>query len=330
MIQDKDILYQLYIMTRKQTYHVPNLQDYKKIQAHEYTVKQLRGIAKHYKIKQSGRKSEIEDRLIEFMTSSIFANKIQRVWRNHFIRRFHAARGPARLDPSICVNQTDFFSLDELSDVPYNQFISFVDETSGQTYGFDVKSLYQLFLKGGTATKNPYTRLEFPKQVYDNMDFLLRSAKIYSICIETEIDSEECISNEKRQEMRIISLFQRMDELGNYTDERWFFTLGRVGLIKFLRELADIWSYRAQLKEEIKQRICPPMGRPFRGVDLLTLPSLSLFDLKTRVVHVIEHMVTRGVDDSYKSLGVNYVLCAFTLVNKNAAETLPWLYQSVA
>ena len=44
----------------------------------------------------------------------------------------------------------------------------------------------------------------------------------------------------------------------------------------------------------------------------------------------MEYMITRGINNASKTLGANYILCALTLVNNDAAENLPWLYQSVS
>ena len=130
--------------------------------------------------------------------------------------------------------------------------------------------------------------------------------------------------------MRTISLFQYIDSLGNLTDHTWFWNLGRINLIRFLRELTDIWSYRAQLSEEVKRQIVPPMGNPFRQVDIRTLPALSMIRLRENALNIIERLVTYGIDSSSKSLGAIYVLSALTLVSEPAANTLPWLYDSVA
>ncbi len=44
----------------------------------------------------------------------------------------------------------------------------------------------------------------------------------------------------------------------------------------------------------------------------------------------MENIVTKGINHASKTLGANYVLCALTLVNNDAAQSLPWLYQSVS
>jgi hypothetical protein len=43
----------------------------------------------------------------------------------------------------------------------------------------------------------------------------------------------------------------------------------------------------------------------------------------------LEKMVTTGINHDSKSLGAFYVLAALTLVSVDAANGIPWLYQSV-
>ena len=43
----------------------------------------------------------------------------------------------------------------------------------------------------------------------------------------------------------------------------------------------------------------------------------------------MEEFVNKGIDNNSKTLGCYYVLSCLTLVNSSAAETLPWLYESV-
>jgi hypothetical protein len=52
--------------------------------------------------------------------------------------------------------------------------------------------------------------------------------------------------------------------------------------------------------------------------------------LEILILHVLEKFVNSGADTDNKSLGAYYVLGALTLVNENAATSLPWLFQSVS
>jgi hypothetical protein len=139
------------------------------------------------------------------------------------------------------------------------------------------------------------------------------------------------LSNEKVIELRALSLFQNINALGNYSHSEWFLSLSRNNLIKYLRELFDIWNYRAQLSLEVKAKIYPPNGDPFRNMNSLyihTEPDMN--NVRKAILEVLEKLVNSGIDADSKSLGAYYVLAALTLVNVDAATSLPWLFQSVS
>ena len=77
------------------------------------------------------------------------------------------------------------------------------------------------------------------------------------------IKNEVVEDKKKSIEFKIISLFQKIDEHGFITNIEWFHSLSRNSLIRYIRELGDIWNYRAQLSNETKINICPPSGNPF-------------------------------------------------------------------
>jgi len=54
--------------------------------------------------------------------------------------------GPAFNNRSLCVNDSDFFTLDELKDIPNDEFFSFKDEKNF-IYGFHIDSITQLVFK---------------------------------------------------------------------------------------------------------------------------------------------------------------------------------------
>jgi hypothetical protein len=160
---------------------------------------------------------------------------------------------------------------------------------------------------------------------------ILRISKILNIKIDVVFDTNiGKISNEKTVEMRTVSLFQNIDSLGNYSSPEWFLSLNRNQVIQFMRELSDIWNYRAQLSFETKRNICPPNGEPFRNISISYITSeTNIINIKKNILDVLERFISNGVDKDSKSLGAYYVLGALTLVNESAALSLPWLYQSV-
>lgn len=106
-------------------------------------------------------------------------------------------------------------------------------------------------------------------------------------------------------------------------------TLEKNQLIKFIRVLSDIWEYRAQLSHTTKRNICPPYGNPFGLINMDALQLCSIDFLKMASLTVMEKLVTSGITLGMRSLGAMYVLCGLTLVNPDAANSLPWLYESV-
>jgi hypothetical protein len=105
--------------------------------------------------------------------------------------------------------------------------------------------------------------------------------------------------------------------------------LSRENLVLFVKELIDIWEYRANLLPATKRDICPPNGNPFKNIVNSNINYYEFIRIKKIATTIIDNMVSNGIDDENKKLGAFYVLSGLTLVNIDAANALPWLYQSV-
>jgi hypothetical protein len=53
-----------------------------------------------------------------------------------------------------------------------------------------------------------------------------------------------------------------------------------------------------------------------------------MYNVKKAILEVLEKFINSGINNDNKSLGAYYVLGALTLVNSEAATSLPWLFQS--
>ena len=309
---------------------IPTMKNYNDITNYNYNVSQLKIIAKNYKLKISGNKNELVSRIFTFLYLSSYIIKIQKVFRGRIVKKYIELHGPAATKRNLCTNSTDFVSMEPLEEIKFNQFLSYKDE-DGFIYGFDITSLFNLFSKNGNINNNPYNRNKIPDTILKNIKTLLRLSKILKITIVLDLEDETpSISEEKVVELRALSLFQNIDSLGNYSNCNWFLSLNRNQIIKFVRELADIWSYRAQLSVETKRAICPPNADPFRNLNMSLVHVSQNFNIVRKVVlEVLEKLVNTGVDKDSKSLGAYYVLGALTLVNQDAATSLPWLFQSL-
>jgi len=312
--------------------------NYKKITELNFNIQQLKIIAKSYKLKLSGNKKELINRIYIFLFLSSYIIKIQKLFRGRLQRKFNAYFGPALKKREVCTNNTDFVTMEDLKDIPYGQFYSFKD-IDGRIYGFDIASIYNLIYKNIDSINiskiggvNPYNRNKIPTFVMIDLKMIIRTSKILKILINLEFENDVSnVSTSKSLEMKALALFQNIDSLGNYSSPEWFLSLNRNQLIKFLRELSDIWNYRAQLSNEVKQNICPPNGDPFRNVNIsYIMNETDLLNIKKTILNILEKFVNTGIDRDSRTLGSYYVLGALTLVNESAASALPWLFQSVS
>ena len=313
-------------------FFIPKVDEYNLIVTKNYKVAQLKKICKFYNLKVSGKKSQLINQIYNYLFLSKYAIVIQKFMKGKLVRKWCSTHGPAYINRSLCTNQTDFFTMNELKNTPINQFFSFKDE-DGFIYGFNIISLYTLHQKAAENNEealNPYNRNKLPKSLIKDFRDMIRISRVLKYDIEINIKEDNCISDAKKLELRILSLFQEIDQLGNYSDQNWFTSLTREQIVLYLRELYDIWNYRAQLSNETKRNIAPPIGDPFRTINMNYLNEIPFDNIKKLAVSIMEILVKKGVNNDSRSLGAFYVLAGLTLVNINAATAMPWLYQSVA
>jgi hypothetical protein len=308
---------------------IPNIQNYNELTKYNYNIAQLKTFAKHYKLKITGNKKQLISRIFCFLYLSSYIIKIQKFFRGMLQRKYNKLHGPASKNRELCTNNTDFITMEPLDEINVNQFISYKD-TDDFIYGFDIVSLYNLIFKNNQEIKNPYNRKDIPEIVLKNVKTFIRLSKILNMKINFDIEDDTInISSEKVIELRVVSLFQNIDSLGNYSNPEWFLSLNKNQIIRFMRELIDIWNYRIQLTIETKRNICPPTGDPFRNFSMVFIHiEPNVYVIKKVVLEVLEKLVNSGINRDSKSLGAYYILGALTLVNENAANACPWLYQS--
>ena len=292
----------------------------------------LKQIAKAHKLKVTGNKSQLTLRIFTFLYLFKYVVTIQKCFRGKLQRVYNMLHGPAVMNRNLCTNDCDFGTLEPNKNIPFDQFISFQD-TDNFIYGCDIASLYNLYLshdsicRNSVKIQNPYNRSSLPGDVFYNIKKLIQLSAVLGkkITLVMEDDIVE-VSAEQQIEARCFTIFQNV---GNYSDANWFLSLNRTKLIKFMRDLIDIWSYRAQLSVELKRNICPPHGDPFSNFNSNILYEDDVLIIQKAVIEVIEKITNYGIDADSKSLGGYYVLGALTLVSDAAALAVPWLYQSM-
>jgi hypothetical protein len=324
--------------------------EYEKMKTAKYSLADLKGLCSHYGIKKSGTKPDLTQRIHTFLKHTYFIQRIQRSFKTFLSKKYYRLCGPGYLHTSNCVNDTDFYTFDKLSNIKPMELFTYRD-TDNKIYGFHIASIFHLIITSYPTITNPYNRNVIPSSIIKNVYEKLIYGSIIGFRVSVKLDEDDNnsdkdedsanggaatttgLSREKQEELFIVDLFQHINTLGNYSDSEWFIALQREELIRFIRNLHDIWYYRANLSQEAKERICPPHGNPFvlhnSHVNLNILTLLTFSEIRTICVSVIERITRRGISQEDQCLGAFYVLATLTIVNQDARNALPWLYEAV-
>jgi len=316
---------------------------------HKKKICELKSIAKLHKLRLSGKKIELIERIEKHFLELNSAIKIQSLCRKYLVKKILAARGPALKKRDLCVNDSDFYTLEPLSEIHYDNFFSYMD-ASGFIYGFELNSLIIMLKKQGNII-NPYNRNKIDYNTIKNIKYIKKlttvNASINAIEHLTNNSSNSIRQNilkrmndirNKDVSIRINELFIDIDLLGNYTQSSWFSNLEKVHYLKLILELHDIWHYKANMSFSVKHAICPYFNPFIEGLEniflvrnfLTNVSNYSIEDMRKRALTIMENIIYTGIDIEYRKLGALHVLSALTLVSIPARNSLPWLYESVS
>jgi len=371
-----------------------------------YSASNMKRIKLIYDFALNGTKQKMIDRIAHFLLMNSKIVRIQKIVRGSFVRQSLLLRGPALKNRSICVNETDFYTMEPLNEIEFDHFFSYCHETAGgnYTYGFDHNSLIELLKTRPYRFLNPYNRQDItpiiqtirkierlskiiihsqenrivqivqpkpqvkpkPKtrtretplppvspffEIINNSPTPAISSidrnftpSIYPMSIMlSNIGSNRAYQYDISQminkirtirllpfSQRADNLFMEIDQLGNYTQVGWFTHLNRREYTRYYRFLHDIWSYRAQMSNEVKRKICP-MWDPFSNFtnDIIRFNELTDDELRCICIRTMEDIIFTGIDREYRVLGTFHVLSALTIVSLPARQSMPWLYESV-
>lgn len=319
-------------------FRILNIDEYDDIIHNNYNVSQLKKMCKHYKYKVSGNKSELVKRLYNNMRLSYHAIKIQSVFRGRIVKKMMKLKNIHLLKES--TNDIDFLTLEPVANLKISQVICLKSGVKEHVYCFDICSLYNLIKEQYGYRKssrrkhtnegfiNPFNRQPFPATLYKDLYKIVKYTKLSGIDINLKIDNDDYSESLKKQnQFKAIELFQLIDGFGFITDSKWIMKLNLYGLSKFMKELIDVWDYRAQLTSETRYKIFPgELGYPFRINRNIFNGTIET--VRKTILKMVSKFITSGVNRESQSLAVFYVLGALTIVSKSAAENLPWLFES--
>lgn len=318
---------------------VPSYHEYEYVKDKRLKVPDLKMMCKHYKLKVTGNKNQLQVRLYEFLYESSKCFMLQAVVRRTLAQTWIKSHGPALLDRTRAVNATDFATMDDVTDIPIDQVFSFCE---GETcYVFDVGSFGTLIrdnTKRCSRARNPYTMKDFDRSVLEQFKRLvklscaLRRKVVYEVK-DDDVDGDSGVTSSGMTiSQRITRLFQEIDSHGHYSSGEWLESMSGLDLRHYIYEVIQIFEYRAHLSSVQRSQIIPPSGVIHRGNVRIWL-SHHLGDMEQlleKAVEVSELLVFSGVEREHRQLGCYYVLMALTLCSQGAREAMPWLYEAAA
>lgn len=315
-----------------------------------------------------GTKKVLYEKLKYFFEQQRLVIIIQKTARRYLTKVVLDLMGPAKFDRKICVNDSDFYTMEPLINIPFDNFFSYKDKENF-VYGFELSSLIQYIKvkeKSGELRrkiKNPYNRnsmkheipkihklqhlihvingttlkRELPTRIQSRPRSSSHNNDLRSRTLSIGINSNynhalmlETIREmrSKPNENRTRELFIVIDQLGNYSNYNWFLNLDRGCYLRYYRILKDVWTYRAQIPTYTKIKICP-LWDPFGMFSNVNVGELTREQLMSRCLCVMEDMVYTGVEQQYRVIGSLHVLSVLTVINREARSNMPWLYESL-
>ena len=256
------------------------------------------------------------------------AKKIQLWFRRSIGPHLAKQRGPAYYVRNICVNDADFFSTDPVTDISGVMFVSYKD-TKNHVYGFDIRSIATLIQKATALNHvdNPFNRDPIP--LFDVQRVLSIVQKLKRSGFPTEWAPLTPSTPIQQYRMKVVDVFALIDELNYYSSPDWFLSLNVHEHRKLYRELHSIWSHRANLLPEQKQRIVPGHFQSLFRHPPWAISQFPIERLQTMNLHTIRTLITSASDKNDRILGAMYAISALTLVHIDARSAYPWLYESV-
>jgi len=171
---DKDVHVENSITKPKRTYNkrVQSAFTYNEYLANNivmesYTLPVLKQVCKTYKLCISGRKQEVIDRITTHFNKIRTSIVVQKYTRRYLVNIVMSNYKMNEKLRGSCVNDTDFSTLDPLSEIAPDHLYCYTDADKF-TYGFNITSLIEL-LRNNVKISNPYNRMSITKQQQNNI-----------------------------------------------------------------------------------------------------------------------------------------------------------------
>ena len=259
--------------------------------------------------------------------------------------------GPAMLDRSICVNDSDFVTLDDLVEIPDQDFISFKDEKNF-VYGFSLDSAIDLLFKSDETyyenflkqTKNTITYHQYIKTLYNHYNkikinnpytrFLIDGETKHRIItlyarkmfkngtikppVEEVVDIKTAVRN------KCFAVFQKIDMFGYFTNTSWLMDENVKVIKHFYKKLALLWNFEFGLNNTARYNISRTHNL-FDNLHDIVVSRADKYHLLDKILTTLNILVTNGNTESDRNSGAIMILYALSEITPRCVQANPWL-----
>lgn len=318
----------------KPLFVIPSLEKTQTINLYAFKLTELKSICKYYNIKNYSKlnKQNIIDHIKNYSDRNKHAIFIQKNIRRFLVQRFFENKSPNRTwlptkRKEMCKNDSDFYTLEPLEEIPLSQYICYVDENNCY-WGFDMLSLYNYYKHQYKITKqinklnNPYTGLLFSETFIVSFKNHIKNSKHRGFDIKLDIEKQ---SVDDVNDL-LINVLNIIEQHGYLMRNEWITNMTKEQLFKFIFELKDIWVYRAQLTINMQRQICHPSGNPFEHIgNIHHMLDDDYAIIYKKSLTLILNMISKGLHYSDCGTGILFVLSALTLASHEVALAYPWI-----
>ena len=249
---------------------------------------------------------------------------LQSIIRKNNVLNLNKLKGPGLLNKNKSTNYEDFYTLESIYSIKYNQFFSYEEEK--HIYSFDIRS-FKILIDNSNKKNiyNPYNRNIISDIVIDKFEKLLKyliNNNLFTLF------KEDILTNKQINTQYIIKIFQKIDSFGYNTNINWFTSLSSNKLYKLWSYLEDIWNYRANLSYEQKKNIINHSKKPFiEFYKFKKYNYLHIEELQQYILNDFDLFLSYGINKDYTNIGCLYILTSLSYVSDECLSSMPWLNQ---
>ena len=378
---EKNKYYDDYLMIRKSyikenTKYIELIDYIENSKLDNYPLPRINASLEHYKIIKTYSSSQFLqainniEKLNSFFIMLLKANQnmnkvitLQRFIKKSLSNYKLKLLGPAINNRSLCVNDSDFFTLDELKDIPNDEFFSFKDEKNF-IYGFHIDSITQLVFKSDEHYFEQFKKKIKNKQIIINNNsinlcyhqfikllcnhynkikvlnpytrFLINNNtkfKIITLYAKKEYDINKITTTNNDilpidiklfVKNKCLEIFQKIDLYGYQTDINWLYNQNTTILKIFYKKLALLWNFEFGLNHEGRYKIAQT-NHVFNNLHDIMTSRFDKYNLLEKILEPVNIIVSNGATEPDRQNGCIIILYALAFINNRCILANPWL-----